>query len=124
MASTRKKKSASDVDENLHARLERLEKSNAEMAELLNRLVDAVTEEVPDKPRRIKASPAMLRATSQANAFKARQSKWAKRLGITREEFVQRYGDTDRPPPDMPRAHYRKKPSEDAVKRRRRKEKA
>lgn len=89
-------------DEALHERLSRIE-------DTLSSLLAALTEKPEGEERTLKPTPALTKAAMKEKAFRARQAKWAKRMGLTREQFIKRYGDTDQAPPEMPKVRYRKK---------------
>lgn len=95
-----------DMDKNLDERLTRMEKT-------LAALLEAATEKNPTTgERRVKATPAQRRDSAR----RARQSKLAKRCGMSRDEFVAKYGDVDRIPEeaDAKVIKYRPKAKRDA----------
>lgn len=99
-----------DEFEALHDRMDKFE-------DLMNRFLEAMTEKpVVTGPggerdrRRVKATPAQLHTLYLTKARQMRQGKAARRFGITRQEFVARFGDIDHmprdvePPKDLPKA--------------------
>jgi hypothetical protein len=96
---------AEDVSEKVDALTEQVEG----LTSVVSQLLEALTVKEEGKPRRVSPTPALRRQQLLEAGKKGRQGKWAKRMGITREEFLQRYGDTDKPPEDMPSIPYRKK---------------
>lgn len=91
-----------EYDEALHERLSRIE-------DTLSSLLEALTAKPEGEERKLKPTPALTKAMMEEKAFRARQAKWAKRMGLTRAQFIKRYGDTDQAPPNMPKVRYRKK---------------
>ena len=89
-------------DEALHERLSRLE-------DVVSSLLEALTEKPDGEERKIKPTPALTKQVMARKAYRARQAKWAKRMSLTREQFIERYGDTDKAPPEMPKVRYQKK---------------
>jgi uncharacterized coiled-coil protein SlyX len=81
-------------------RIARLEEQLAEQTDVLNRLVDLLSEPVAPKQRKIKLTDAQMQALGERRAKAMRQGKMAKRLGITVEEYRAKYGEDAERLPD------------------------
>lgn len=79
-------------------RLAAVEDQLAKLTKLNQQLLEALTEKPEGGPRKVKATPAQALANLRAGARRARQSKIAKRCGMTREAFIAKYGDIDHVP--------------------------
>jgi hypothetical protein len=75
-------------------RLEAVEDQLAALTKLNAKLLEALTEKTETK-RVVRSTPAQARANLRANARRGRQTKAARRCGMTREQFIAKYGDID-----------------------------